>query len=125
MVNSQRKKWLVLDLRYVNQFVLVSKFKYEGLNIAPQLFFKGDHFFTLDLKSGYHHVDIHEDCWSYLGFSWGSGSARKWYAFKVLPFGLASACYVFTKLLWPLVKRWRSMGLHCIVYIDDGICAAR
>ena len=41
--------------------------------------------------------------------------------FCVLPFGLASACYVFTKLLRPLVKRWRSLGLHVFLYIDDGI----
>ena len=125
VVNARGKKRLVLDLRYVNQFILLTKFKYEGLYVIPQIFSKGDYFFTFDLKSGYHHVDIHEDCWPYLGFSWGSGPDTRWYAFKVLPFGLASACYVFTKLLRPLVKRWRSMGLCCVVYIDDGICAAK
>lgn len=31
---------------------------------------------------------------------------------------------MFTKLLWPLVKRWRVVGLHVILYIDDGICGA-
>ena len=41
--------------------------------------------------------------------------------FRVLPFGLASACYVFTKLLRPLVKHWRARGIRAIVYIDDGI----
>ena len=125
VVNARGKKRLVLDLRYVNQFILLTKFKYEGLNIIPQLFCKGDYFITFDLKSGYHHVDVHKDCWQYLGFSWGTGPARKWFAFRVLPFGLASACYVFTKLLRPLVKKWRSEGLRSIVYIDDGICAAR
>ena len=59
---------LVLDLRYVNQFLPEQKFKYEGLNLVPQMFEKGDHFFTFDLKSGYHHVDIHADFWTYLGF---------------------------------------------------------
>ena len=37
---------------------------------------------------------------------------------------LLLASYVFTKLLRPLVKHWRSMGLRAIVYIDDGICAS-
>ena len=60
VVNGRGKKRL--DLRYVNQFILLTKFKYEGLNIIPQLFSKGDYFFTFELKSGYHHVDIHEDC---------------------------------------------------------------
>ena len=49
---------------------------------------------------------------------------RQFYVFWVLPFGLASACYVFTKLLRPLVKRWWAMGLHIILYINDGICGA-
>lgn len=31
---------------------------------------------------------------------------------------------MFTKVLRPLVKRWRSRGPRCLVYIDDGICAA-
>ena len=31
---------------------------------------------------------------------------------------------VFTKLLRSLVKRWRSIGLRAIVYIDDGIRAS-
>ena len=99
VVNARGKKRLVIDLRYVNQFILMEKFKYEGFSIVPQLFSKGVFFISFDLKSGYHHVDIHKDCWPYLGFPWGSGSEKKCFIFKVLPFGLASACYVFTKLL--------------------------
>ena len=32
---------------------------------------------------------------------------------------------MFTKLLRPLEKHWRSQGLRIIVYLDDGICAAQ
>ena len=38
--------------------------------------------------------------------------------FTVLPFGLAVAPYVFTKLLHPLVRLWRNRGLK---YLDDGV----
>lgn len=124
VVNAKGKCRLVIDLRYINQYLHLSKFKYEGLNLIPMLFKEGDYVFTFDLKSGYHHVDIHNDSQPFLGFSWGKGKDRKFYTFTVLPFGLASACYVFTKLLRPLVKRWRVMGLHVILYIDDGICGA-
>ena len=41
----------------------------------------------------------------------------------MLPFGLATACYVFTKLLRPLVKFWRKQGLRALLYLDDGIVA--
>ena len=116
---------LVVDLRYVNQFLLTQKFKYEGLNLVPDLLRKGEYFFTFDLKSGYHHVDIHEDCQQYLGFSWVKKGVRRFYTFRVLPFGLSTACYVFTKLLRPLVKRWRSKAIRSIVYIDDGIIVSK
>ena len=46
-----------------------------------------------------------------------------YYVFTVLPFGLATACYVLTKLLRPLVKWWRGQGLKAVVYLDDGIVA--
>ena len=48
-----------------------------------------------------------------------------YFVFIVLPFGLASACYTFTKLMRPLVKHWRGRGLRTIVYIDDGIVAVK
>ena len=32
-------------------------------------------------------------------------------------------CYVFTKLIRPLIWHWRSQGIWAIVYIDDGIVA--
>ncbi len=63
------KNRLVIDLRYVNQFLRIEKFKYEGLALVPQMFGKGDYFCTFDLKSGYHHVDVHSQSWKYLGFS--------------------------------------------------------
>ena len=76
-----------------------------------------------DLKSGYHHVEIFQPHWTYLGFSWGSQSHMDYYVFTVLPFGLPTACYVFTKLLRPLVKCRRGQGLRAVVYLDDGIVA--
>jgi hypothetical protein len=71
--------------------------------------------FSVDLKSGYHHVDIHPDYWKYLGFEWNGD----FYVFCQLPFGLASACYVFSKIIKQLAQRWRSMGIRVIAYIDD------
>ena len=63
------------------------------------IFRTGDYVFTLDLKSGYHHVDIYQQHWKYLGFAWGVGSNLNYHVFGVLPFGLATACYLFTKFV--------------------------
>ena len=87
------------------------------------LFNKGDFVFSFDLKSGYHHVDIYEPHRQFLGFEWKQGGITQYYVFSVLPFGLATACYAFTKLLRPLVKYWRAQGLRALVYLDDGIVA--
>ena len=122
--NSVGKKRLVLNLRHVNKFLCKQKFKYEDLRVAMLLFEKGDYMFTFDLKSGYHHVDICPTQYKYLGFSWKGDGTEHYYVFTVLPFGLATACYIFTKLLRPLVKLWRSKGVKIVVYLDDGIGAA-
>ena len=47
--NAKGKPRLVVDLRYVNQFLPEHKFKYESLNLVPSLFQKGDLFTTFDL----------------------------------------------------------------------------
>ena len=61
--------------------------------------------FTFDLKSGYHHVDIFKDHQKFLSFAWTfRNGTTKFFQFTVLPFGLSSALYIFTKLLKPFVK---------------------
>ena len=64
-------------------------------------------------------MDIAPPHCKYLGFAWEG----HFYVFTVLPFGLSSACYMFTKLLRPLVRYWRAKGLRVLVYLDDGLCA--
>ncbi|KXZ45987.1 hypothetical protein GPECTOR_48g419 [Gonium pectorale] len=71
--------------------------------------------FTIDLKSGYHHVDIDSDYWEYLGFCWKG----VYYVFTQLPFGLAPACWAFTKLMREVMRPWRKQGWRCTGYIDD------
>ena len=39
----------------------------------------------------------------------------------VLPFGLTSAPYIFTKIMRCLVKKWRLEGIEIVVYLDDGL----
>ena len=102
VVGSGAKKRLVINLRHLNTFLWKQKFKYEDLRVAMLLFESGDYLFLFDLKSGYHHVDIADHHCKYLGFAWDG----HFYVFTVLPFGLATACYIFTKLLRPLVRYW-------------------
>ena len=121
-VAEGKKLRLVLDLRHVNDKLDVTKFKYENLKTVAEIFEENYEFCTFDLKHGYHHVPIHKDDQKYLGFSWQFPDGRiRYFIFLVLPFGLASACYAFTKLLRPLVKKWRASGIRNVIYLDDGI----
>jgi len=124
VANSLGKLRLVLNLRYLNQFLHVVSFKYEDLRIAALMFDHGEYLFKFDLKSGYHHVDIWPEPYKFLGFRWDVDSVC-YYGFKVLPFGLSSACYLFTKLMRPLVRYWLGRGLKSIAYLDDGIVAVK
>ena len=69
VVKGARKLRLILDLRQVNVCLKKYRFKLEDIRTAAKLFRVGDFVITFDLKSGYHHVDMAEDHWRYLGFS--------------------------------------------------------
>jgi hypothetical protein len=121
-VAKGKKLRLVLDLRHPNQFVVKSKFKYEDLRHISQVLDHDQFYFSFDLESGYHHVDIFPPHQKYLGFSWQfNNGSTKFYIFRVLPFGLSSACYLFTKITRPLVYYWRAQGITSFMYIDDGL----
>ena len=101
--NFTGKLRLVLNLKYLNQFLENDHFKYEDLRIAAVMFEQHELLFNFDLKSGYHHVNIYPDHQKYLGFQWGTKESVCYYVFTVLPFGLSTACYLFTKLTRPLI----------------------
>ena len=119
-VNANGKARLILDLRHVNQFVEKRKFKFESVPEAIQYINNKGFLFKFDLKSGYHHISIHSPHKKFLGFSWTFEGKVRYYAFSCLPFGLSVAGHVFSKVLRPLVKYWRSKGFRMIVYLDDG-----
>ena len=65
-------------------------------------------------------MDICLEHQAFPGFAWSVAGVLKYFTFTVLPFGLTSACYCFTKLWRLLLKRWCSMGHTSFVYLDDG-----
>ena len=112
---------LVLDCRHVNPHLFKNKFKYEDASVARDIFQEGDYVFTFDLKSAYHHVEIFEQHRQYLGFSWEFENQKRYFVFNVLPFGISTAGYVFTKLTRVPITYWRSQGKKVVMFLDDGI----
>ena len=119
---SSGKQRLILDIRHVNAFLYKQKFKCEDLSVATQIFDKGYCLFKFDLKSGYHHIEIFPEHRKYLAFAWDFGTGKsKYFQFCVLPFGLSSAPFIFTKIFKPLQKSWRSRGIPIAIFLDDGL----
>jgi len=108
VVKNSSKKPLILDLRYVNKYFRISKFKYEDIQTMHDIFSLGDWFFKLDYRSGYHHVNIFLSHQKFLGFHWTSQGQKKWFVFSVLPFGLASASLFPQKSKKPLLNTGRN-----------------
>ena len=121
VAQNSRKKRLVLDLRHVNKCLVIDKIKFEDWKTALLYAKKGYFMFSFDLKSGYHHIDIHKNFQDFLGFSWNFDGKTRYFKFTVLPFGLATAGHIFTKTIRCLVKHWRSLGMEIVVYLDDGL----
>ena len=121
-IQPSGKKRLILDLRHVNLYVFKRKFRCEDISVALQIFAKGFYLFKFDLKSGYHHVEIFPEHRKYLTFSWDFGDGVvKYFQFTVLPFGLSSAPYLFTKLFKPILTSWRCKGIPMAIFPDDGL----
>lgn len=109
------KMRFILNLKNLNKFIKTDHFKLEDLRTAVKLITPDCYMATLDLKDAYFLIKIHEESRKYLRFVFEG----KMYEFNVLPFGLNTAPYVFTKITKPIVKLLRSAGLLSTLYLDD------
>lgn len=66
-------------------------------------------------------MDIYPDHWKYLAFCWGTGNSKRYFVFTVLPFGLATAPFLFTKIQKALLKHWRAQGIRIFAYLGDEV----
>ena len=55
-VAEKPKLRLCIDLRHVNKYIDLKKFKYDSLSTVSEMVEDKDYVITFDLKSGYHHV---------------------------------------------------------------------
>ena len=111
---------LIFDLRYVNAHLIKDYIRFDDWTSFETFVSRKSFAYKFDLKQGYHHVDIFSDHQQYLGFSWVTNGERRYYYFTVLPFGLCTAPYMFTKVLRPLVYFWHEESVKTSVYLDDG-----
>lgn len=115
-VPKPNKEWRpCLDLRPFNSLSQNNRFKMESLSQALDLIREGMFFSKIDLKDAYLHIPIHKNYQKYLRFMF----QRRYYQFKVLPFGLNSAPRVYTKIFRAVIDFLRERGILLIFYLDD------
>lgn len=87
----------------------------EDLRTTTSLVFQNYHMVTLDLQDAYFLIPVHVHYRKYLRFKF----KNKYYQFIVLPFGMCTCPYVFTKVFKPVISYLRSLGYTSVVYLDD------
>lgn len=85
----------ILDLEWLNQFLVQHKFKMEMWRSIVISLDKGNVLASADLSEAYLCLMIHPAHHRFLHFCYG----RHHLQFQALPFGLSSAPRVFTKVL--------------------------
>ena len=111
----------VVESRHVNPHLFKYKLKCEDISTAKDLLGEGYYLYTFDIKSAYHHVEMFQSHRTYLGFQWFYQGNATYFVFNVLPFGLSTTPYIFTKLLKPLIGHWRGSGKRICMFLDDGL----
>ena len=111
----------IINLRGLNAFVAYHHFKMETIRNAIQLIRANDYMASIDLKDAYFAIPIAKEHRKFLRFVWQD----KVYEFNCLPFGLASAPRVFTKVMKPIIASLRQLGHESCDYIDDSLLIGR
>lgn len=120
VVVQPKKNRLVLDCGLLNKYIVIPKFKLDDYKVALNFFRSRGWLITFDMKDGYHHIAIHPEFRKYLGFTLVLEGKQVYGQFKVGLLGLADMPWLFTKIFRVLVKHWRSVGMQCCLYLDDG-----
>ena len=110
----------VINLKKLNEYIHTEHFKMEVIHLLKDLLRKGDWMTKVDLKDAYFMVPIRAEDRDFLKFV----CRDRCYMFNCLPFGLACAPWVFTKILKPVAAQLRELGVRMIVYIDDMLIIA-
>ena len=91
------------------------QFTLDTLNDLPRYVARDSYQTVLDDKSGYDHILLSEDSRTFFGIQWGG-----WYfTYNMLPFGWKISPYVYHSTGLMATAFFRSIGVPCLLYIDD------
>ena len=105
----------ILDLSQLNPFIESPKFHQETLESIRRAL-KPDHWtFSVDLKDAFFQIPIHKKSRMYLRFLF----EEEVYQYKVLPFGMTSSPYVFTRVVNQVKEMLHKSNHQLFQFLDD------
>lgn len=107
---------LCTDYRRLNEYSRKGKFQMEGVQQVAELIQKDDFGMLIDLKDAYLTLGLHPAHRKYCRFRSPDGKRYQW---KVVSFGTSEAPKICTKMMKPLIQILKSLGIRCLIYIDD------
>lgn len=111
--SGKRKIRVVIDYRKINDKTISDKFPIPQIEEILDNLGKSAYFTTLDLKSGFHQIEMDPDHQSKTAFSTALGH----FQFTRMPFGLKNAPATFQRAMNNILGDY--IGTICFVYLDD------
>lgn len=111
--SGKRKYRLVVDFRRLNTVTIADKYPIPDINDVLANLGGNEYFTVLDLKSGFHQINLREEDREKTAFSINNGK----FEFTRLPFGLKNAPSIFQRALDDILRQF--IGKICYVYVDD------
>lgn len=114
LVKKKSGEWrLCVDYRRLNAYTVKNKYPLPVIEELFEELFEAKWFTTLDLRSGFHQIMVHEDDQYKTAFQTHHGH----FEYKVMPYGLTGAPatfqFVMNHILAPLLRKC------VVVFIDD------
>jgi len=121
LVPKQTGGWRpVFDLSNLNRYLIIPRFKMESALTIQRALRKDKWIISIDVKDAYFHIQVHKAFRRYLLFAYQNTV----YQFRVLPFGVATAPYIFTRIVKAMAAQFRVRGIQFHHYIDDWLIVA-
>ena len=107
---------LCTDLRALNHFQALDKFKLDGLPAIAAMIQPGDYGSLVDIKDCFVEFGLHPSHRRYCRFR--DPQRRRW-QWRTMCFGMAEAPHLCTRVLRPFIRILRGLGIRCLIYLDD------
>ena len=111
----------VIDLSALNKLLIVPKFRMQTVASISNAIASPCWGTTTDLEDAYLKVPIAHSSQKYLAFTVFDPEINRFriFLFQVMPFGLSSAPWTFSRIVKPIKKALQLQGIEFHTYLDD------